>query len=87
MFTLDHRAMTTIQDFCNQGEAAFYLSLLQANGFDAVLLDEASFQWNYSGLAIPIRLQVPEEQVADALEFLKTTGPDSTGEDSGDKAL
>jgi hypothetical protein len=63
--------MTTICTFTNQIDAAFDLSLLQANGFDAVLLDEGSFQWNYAGMAIPIRLQVPEEQAQRAIQSLK----------------
>jgi hypothetical protein len=63
--------MTTIRTFANQIDAAFDMSLLQANGFDAVLLDEASFQWNYAGAAIPIRLQVPEDQARQAIEYLQ----------------
>ena len=64
-------AMQTIRTFVNQGEASFVSSLLQSHGFDAVLLDEGSFQWNYAGTAIPIRLQVPDEQVESAINFLK----------------
>jgi len=64
--------MTTIRSFTNQVEAALCLSFLQANGFDAVLLDEGSFQNNYAGMAIPIRLQVQEEEATDALALLKT---------------
>ncbi len=64
--------MQTIRTFMNQAEASFVSSLLQSHGFDAVLLDEGSFQWNYAGAAIPIRLQVPEEQVEPASQFLET---------------
>jgi hypothetical protein len=64
-------AMLTIRSYTNQAEASFFGSLLQANGFDAVLLDEESFQ-GYGGPAIPIRLQVPEEQAAEALAFINT---------------
>jgi hypothetical protein len=63
--------MTTIRTFTNQIDAAFDVSLLRANGFDAVLLDEGSFQWNYAGIAIPIRLQVPEEQAQRAIQSLE----------------
>lgn len=62
--------MQTIKHFTNQGEASFAVSLLQSAGFDAVLLDEGSFLFNYAGASIPIRLQVPEEQAAEAMDFL-----------------
>ena len=62
--------MLTIRTFTNQAEASFYVSFLQAHAIDAVLLDEGSFAWNFAGAAIPIRLQVPDEQAPDALEFL-----------------
>lgn len=62
--------MKTINHYTNQGEASFAASLLQSEGFDAVLLDEGSFQFAYAGAAIPIRLQVPEEQAAEAVNFL-----------------
>ncbi len=63
--------MTTIRSFGNQAEASLCASFLQANGFDAVLLDEASFAFNYAGMAIPIRLQVPEEQSVRAIGLLR----------------
>lgn len=62
--------MTTIKTLSNQAEAAFLLSLLQAAGFDAVLLDEGAF--HYSALMSTMRLQVPEDQAAAALHFLRT---------------
>lgn len=63
--------MTTIRTLSNQGEAAFLLSVLQGNGFDAVLLDEGVFQ--YAAIMAPMRIQVPDEQAAEALNFLNTT--------------
>ncbi len=63
--------MTIIRTLSNQGEAAFLLSVLQGNGFDAVLLDEGAFQ--YSTVMISMRLQVPDDQASEALAFLKTT--------------
>ena len=62
--------MTTIRTLSNQGEAAFLLSLLTGNGFDAVLLDEGAFQ--YAVVLVPMRLQVPDDQAAEAIAFLKT---------------
>jgi hypothetical protein len=35
-----------------------------------MLLDEGAFQGGYGGMAIPIRLQVPEQQAAEALSLL-----------------
>ncbi|HJT79580.1 MAG TPA: hypothetical protein VJ719_00160 [Chthoniobacterales bacterium] len=72
--------MTTIRTFFNQSEAALCVSLLQAHGFDPVLLDEASYAWAYAGTAIPIRLQVPDGQAGDAVACLKRA--DSEGFDS-----
>jgi len=60
--------MTTIRTLSSQAEAAFLLSLLQGNGFDAVLLDEGSF--HYSAAITAMRLQVPENQAAEAHRFL-----------------
>ncbi len=75
--------MTTIQTFTNQIDAAFAASFLQANGVDAVLLDEAASA-NYPG-AVGIRLQVPEEQLDAArtsLERFRSESKDSnTGSD------
>lgn len=78
--------MTTVRTFTNQGEASFCVSFLQAQGFDAVLLDEGSFAWNFAGPAIPIRLQVPEEQLEAALACLKTFESHSKGSDANSDA-
>ena len=66
--------MTTIRSFTNQAEASLCASFLQANEFDAMLLDEGAFQGGYGGMAIPIRLQVPREQAAGALALLNAAG-------------
>ena len=63
--------MTTIKTLSNQGEAAFLLSVLRANGFDAVLLDEGSF--HYNAILSSMRLQVPDAQATAALNFLNKT--------------
>lgn len=76
--------MTTIRTFTNQAEASFSVSFLQAHGFDAVLLDEGSFAWNFAGSAIPIRLQVPEEQREPATTCL--AGAESGAADSDTKS-
>lgn len=59
--------MTTLRSYQNHGEAAFYLSLLTGNGFEAVLLDETAHDYT---LLAPIRLQVPDEQAEEANAFL-----------------
>ena len=63
--------MTTIKTLSNQAEAAFLLSVLQDNEFDAVLLDEGGFQ--YIPVVVDMRLQVPDEQAEAAIHFLQTT--------------
>lgn len=67
--------MKTIRTFANQADAAVCLSALQAGGFAPVLLDEASNAWNYSGQAVPIRLQVPDEEAEEASAFLASASP------------
>jgi hypothetical protein len=62
--------MTTVRTLSNQGEAAFLLSVLQGNGFEAVLLDEGAFQ--YTAVMTAMRIQVPDQQASEAIEFLKT---------------
>jgi len=66
--------MTTIRSFQNHGEAAFYLSLLQGNGFEAVLLDETAHDYS---IVAPIRLQVADERVEEANAFLAAVPPPS----------
>ena len=76
--------MTTIRTVSNQAEAAFLLSLLQGNGFEAALLDEGAF--HYSALMVPMRLQVADDQASEALRFLRTTPefpPDPTPSNDG----
>jgi hypothetical protein len=77
--------MTTIRSFTNQAEAALCASFLQANGFDAVLLDEGAFHSTYGGgTAIPIRLQLPDEEAVDALNLLKSLRDDEEQQQSED---
>ena len=63
--------MKTIKTVSNQGEAAFLLSVLHDNGFEAVLLDDGSF--HYNAIMSTMRLQVPDDQAVAALQFLGTT--------------
>jgi len=75
--------MTTIRTLSNQAEAALLLSVLQGNGFDAVLLDEGAF--HYSAIMASMRLQVPDDQASEALTFLSTAPelqPDFTPTDA-----
>jgi len=74
--------MTTIETLSNQGQAAFLLSVLRGHGFDAVLLDEGSF--HYNAIMSSMRLQVPDAQAADALEFLRTTTDSRSSDKSSD---
>ena len=69
--------MITIKTLTNQAEAEFLLSVLQGNGFDAVLLDEGAFQ--YSMVLTPMRLQVPADQASAALTFLSTAAESQPG--------
>ena len=78
--------MTTIRTFTNQAEASFCASFLQAHGFDAVLLDEGSFAWNFAGSAIPIRLQVPEDQTDAARDCLATADSGAAAPDASPDA-
>lgn len=71
--------MTTIRSFTNQAEASLCLSFLQAHGIDAVLLDEQSFCWNVPSMAIPVRLQIPEEQASEALSLLDSVRAEGDG--------
>lgn len=75
--------MTTIRTYSNQAEAAFFVSLLQSRGFDAVLLDEASHAWNYAWGTTPIRLQVPDEQASEAAAYLVTAASEIPDSESG----
>ena len=78
--------MTTIRTFTNQAEASFCASFLQSRGFDAVLLDEGSFAWNFAGLAIPIRLQVPEEHREAAMSCLAAADSEASDSDPNSDA-
>ena len=77
--------MTTIRTFTNQLDAAFAVSFLQANGVDAVLLDEASSA-NYPGPAVGIRLQVPEDQLSAAQTWLAQLSSESADPDTSSDA-
>jgi Putative prokaryotic signal transducing protein len=70
--------MTTIRSFSNQAEASLGASFLKANGIEAVLLDDGGFDNFGGGVAVPVRLQVPEEDAAQALELLES-GEDLPG--------
>jgi hypothetical protein len=73
--------MRTVKTFSNLAEAGFASSLLEASGIAASLADEQSFLWSY-GVAIPIRLQVDEEDAERAIDIL-THGPQAAEEIPG----
>ena len=62
--------MITIREFTNQIEAALIQSLLKDNEIDSILVDENARAWVGAPNLVPIRLQVPEEQVEQAKAFL-----------------
>jgi hypothetical protein len=62
--------MITIREFTNQIEAALIQSLLQDNEIDSILADENARAWVGAPNLVPIRLQVPEEQVEQAKALL-----------------
>jgi hypothetical protein len=64
--------MTTIKEFTNQAEAALLQSFLRNGEIDAVLVDEHAAAWCRAPLLVPIRVQVPDEQVDDALSLLQS---------------
>ena len=62
--------MITIREFTNQIEAALIQSLLKDNEIDSILADENARAWVGAPNLVPIRLQVPEEQVEQAKALL-----------------
>lgn len=62
--------MTTIREFTNQIEAAIIQSLLKDNEIDSILADENARAWVGAQNLVPIRLQVPEDQVEQAKALL-----------------
>lgn len=61
--------MKTIRTYSNPGEAGFFQSLLEASGVDATLDHEASAAAIPTGI-VSARLQVPEDQFAEAERIL-----------------
>ena len=76
--------MKTVREFTNQIQAALLQSVLRDNEIDAVLLDEHAAAWARAPLLIPIRLQVPDEQLAEAMSLIAEF--DASPESSGDVA-
>jgi hypothetical protein len=62
--------MITIREFTNQIEAALIQSFLKDNEIDSILADENARAWVGATNLVPIRLQVPEEQVEQANALL-----------------
>jgi len=62
--------MITIREFTNQIEAALIQSLLKDNEIDSILADENARAWVGAPNLVPIRLQVPDEQVKQAKALL-----------------
>ena len=63
--------MRTVRTFIDQAEAAVVLSFLKDNDIDAVLLDENASLYTLARLAVPIRLQVPDQQAGYANSLLE----------------
>ena len=63
--------MTTIRELLDPVHAGLIVSFLKDNHIDAVLADENSSAWIEARLLIPIRLQVPADQVDQANALLK----------------
>ena len=61
--------MKTIRTYQNPGEAGFAQSLLEAHGLAAALIDEGGAAAIPTGM-VSIRLQVPEEEAAEAEQLL-----------------
>ncbi len=61
--------MTTLRSYQNLGEAGFAQSLLEAAGIPVVLADEAATALSPAGVSA-VRLQVPQEHVAEAQRIL-----------------
>jgi hypothetical protein len=68
--TLAQKYMTTIREFTNQIEAALIQTLLKDNQIDSILADENARAWVGAQNLVPIRLQVPENQVEQAKALL-----------------
>jgi len=63
----------TISTELNDAEAQMKRARLEAAGFHAVIMNEASALWMGTAIATGgILLQVPEDEADDAMEFLNT---------------
>jgi type III secretory pathway lipoprotein EscJ len=71
--------MTTIHNYFNVAEAEFALSLLQASGIEASLLDETAASMGLMFGSGGMRLQVEEADVERALEILANHVPETDG--------
>ena len=70
--------MRTVKTFAYLADAGFAVSLLEAAGIRAVLIDEQSFLSAYGMATGGIRLQVEDEDYERALQVLEK-GPDAAG--------
>jgi len=79
--------MITIREFTNQIEAALIQSLLKDNEIDSILADENARAWVRAPNLVPIRLQVPEEQVEQAKALLTEidNAPEFTDNETNNK--
>jgi len=62
--------MKTVSEFSNQIEAGLVQSFLSDNEIDSVLANENARAWVGAPNLVPIRLQVPEAQAAQAKALL-----------------
>lgn len=63
--------MTTIREFTDPVLAGIVQSFLREHGIDASLLDEGASAWTAGRILVPVRLEVPSEQVAAAEHLLQ----------------
>lgn len=80
--------MVTIRTYFNVSEAGFAHSLLESRGIHPFLLGENAFTLESVGALGGIRLQVPEEEAAEATSILAGEGfaplPDNFVPPAGD---
>lgn len=73
--------MITIREFTDSVQAGIVLSFLKDNDIEATLADENASAWVGARLLVPVRLQVPDEQEADAIELLAAFDEAPSAED------
>jgi len=68
--------MVTLRSFSSQAEAALAKSVLDDHNITSSLADENSYLYGGAPMAMPVRLLVAEEHLAEAARILETGGRD-----------